>query len=536
MLLESLAGLATRAVNGGRWDESIWYDIGSPEYAAWKKAAVSRLRLKDQEESDLWALLARYHEAGLVKGYVLYRYDSGKRELLRLEPPADESINVATVVGALSGGVLVCEELEERVKAMGLRRLFDARDKDEGWCLERYGDQLSRRFVLAQDPRVPNLRSLVYATPMMVVFGVDEVTDAAYRRLSAPGTILGWNSGDELAQVTQMSRHGHVLVPANWSTNVAVLSAAVEDASFPGPVRTLDPNKIDFTDARPTISFVLSDGDNLQWMMGDFFHASNYWGAAGTARDTVNFGVCLGALQQAAPDLYAHLVKTQPNSTVVQMCAGYFYPDLLAGERPAERKRILTEHARRLNHYLKRTGCRVIEFICMDWDGPAAREAYDILACELETIVGILVVQYAPYHAGEGEVIWAKGRDGQETPVLSCRYSLWAHLDLPGAGSPNKIARLVKADADAAASTGQPYHHWVVAHAWSGFRDRDAESPEEHARMREEGSSTGVLPVAWTARKLNGRVRVVSIEEAIWRLRMHHAPRQTAELIKRLKP
>ena len=535
MLLESLAGLAAKAVNDGAWDEMVWYDLNSQEYDTWKPLAKARLKFKDAGETDLLALLKRYYEAGLVKGYVLYHFDYSERGAFEYGAPYDESANAATVVGALQGGVLVSEELEADVKALGIPKLFDARGKDQMWCLEAYGDQLSRKYTLVQDPRIANVRSLVYTTPMMVVYGLGASTEGAYARMEAPGAVIGWNGGSEIDMVRQMSEYGHVLVPCNWSANVGVLGADSEHAPFPGPLPNLDPRQIDFEDDSPTISFLLSDGDNLQWMMGNFFHHKSYWAGSKRQRDCLDFGACLAQIQMAAPDLYTYLIKTAPQSSVFQMSAGYFYPDVFASKHPAQRREILRKHARRLNQYLKRIDCRLIEFIMLDWESPASREAYDIMAEELDSVIGILAIEYAPYHGGGGEVIWAKGHNGREIPVLSCRYSLWAHLDLDRAGAPNKIARLVKSDAQSATAAGESFHHWVVVHAWSGFRNSATESEKEHGQYEQSGSFAGVKPTYWTAQKLKGDVRQVPIEETIWRLHMQRSPDRTQQMMAGLK-
>jgi hypothetical protein len=53
--------------------------------------------------------------------------------------------------------------------------------------------------------------------------------------------------------------------------------------------------------------------------------------------------------------------------------------------------------------------------------------------------------------------------------------------------------------------------------------------------MGEKGVSNGVPPAIWTARKVTPDVRVVPLEETLWRLRMLHAPEQTTALIRRLE-
>jgi hypothetical protein len=529
MILASLNGHAARAINEGRFDELIWYELGMESYSAWKRLARERLGFEDAGVGKLWDVVRRYHEAGIIKGYVLYCHDRTERRLYEVTDSLDESANVATVVAALTGGIIVSEDLEPLVQELGLRRLFDARDKDEAWCLREYGDRLSDRYVLVQEPRVPNVRSIAIAHPMMVVFGVDEVTDRAYARLQAPAPVIGWNSGDEFTKVAQMSRHGHFLVPCNWSANLPLLSAAAERFT-PPPLRTVDPTKIDFDDRRPTMSFMLSDGDNLQWMMGAFFHNRDYWADPRAKDGVMDFGVCLDALLQACPDAYRYLVDTQPELTVVQKCGGYFYPDLFASNHGTKRRELLATHARRLGSQVARTGARAMAVIVSDFDSDTAKEAYAILAREIDGLAGLLAIQYAPYHGGEGAILWMPNRDGIDIPVVSCRYSLWANLKRPGAGGPDELAKLINADATAADA---PYRAWTVVHAWSAFVKQD-DGTIAHSKPGQPGVQQGTTPAAWTAEQLDPQIRVVPIEEMLWRVRMEQRPEQTRRVLAEL--
>ena len=50
------------------------------------------------------------------------------------------------------------------------------------------------------------------------------------------------------------------------------------EATPPQP-KGLDPTQIDWTDQRSAVSFIGSDGDNVQWLQGNFFLGNqSYWG------------------------------------------------------------------------------------------------------------------------------------------------------------------------------------------------------------------------------------------------------------------
>jgi hypothetical protein len=80
-----------------------------------------------------------------------------------------------------------------------------------------------------------------------------------------------------------------------------------------------------------------------------------------------------------------------------------------------------------------------------------------------------------------------------------------------------------------------PRYDWVIAHAWSWFRnapgaDEDAENmPQEDAAAHT--GQRGYAPVLWCAERLANDVRIVGPEELAWRIRMKHNPNQTRKLI-----
>jgi hypothetical protein len=78
----------------------------------------------------------RYRDAGVIKGYILYRSDRSEGALNAHRPGMDRSVNVATSLAGLLDGVLVDEGLEAGAKRHRLSMLLDARGKTQAWCFE----------------------------------------------------------------------------------------------------------------------------------------------------------------------------------------------------------------------------------------------------------------------------------------------------------------------------------------------------------------------------------------------------------------
>src|SRR5262245_32654467 len=161
MMVQSVAGLAALAVNEGRCDEMVWVATGNADLERWYAGLLAR-RPPPEVRGALapWDLVERYRRLGVVKGYILYRLDGSPGELNEHRRGMDLSVNVATSLAGLLGGVLVEESLEGEARRRGLELLLDARGKAQRWCFETYGARLNRRLMGIRGPRTPYVREI----------------------------------------------------------------------------------------------------------------------------------------------------------------------------------------------------------------------------------------------------------------------------------------------------------------------------------------------------------------------------------------
>ena len=538
MLAQSVAGLAAKSVNEGRGDEMVWVGTGNPDAESWYAAVIGR---KDptgpaaRGEFGPWELVDRYARRGIIQGYILYRADRSAGALNEHRAGMDLSVNVATSLAGVLDAVVVEEALEADARAHGLKRLLDARDKTQAWCFATYRDRFNRRLLCTQDPRKPHARDLAIAQHALTIYGPAEPLAEAMKWLEPLSPILGWNGGDEFEAARLSSVYGHLQTATDWCMNLPVLMAGSEREP-PRRVKSLDPRTIDWNDRRSGVCFVGSDGDNVQWVTGNFFGNPSYWSSPDRGKIPFGWSMCLAQLAQLCPPALDRAVTSQgPNDRLIEWGGGYYYPDLFGVERP-DRWSLLARHARRTGSLMRQTGTRVIGFNVSQYDSVDARKSYEVVAGETEGLLAILVFQYAPYEAGAGTVYWVKDRAGAEVPVITARYSVWADAnDRPRAGTPAKVAREIR-DTLATAPAGElPRYDWAIAHAWSYFRnapgtDESAENPPS-GPSPEAGTQRGYTPVTWCAERLGGDVRVIDPEEMAWRLRMRRNPVQTRAAI-----
>jgi hypothetical protein len=121
-------------------------------------------------------------------------------------------------------------------------------------------------MLCRQDPRIPNCRDLAIAHNALTLFGQQDPVPAALQWLEPLSPILGWPGGDEFQATRLSSIYGHIQTATNWCLNLPVLMAGSERQS-PPRAAPLDPQSIDFTDARSAVSFICTDGENVQWFV-----------------------------------------------------------------------------------------------------------------------------------------------------------------------------------------------------------------------------------------------------------------------------
>jgi hypothetical protein len=544
MMVQSIAGLAAKAVNDGRADEMVWVDVeDNVDVADWLARLLQRHPQVEMRGSFApWALVDRYAKQGLIKGYILYRADTSSDETNSRRPGMDCSVNVATSVAGLFDGIIVDESLEATAKAHGLARLLDVRDKTQAWCFATYQDRFNRRIICLQDPRKPNVRDLAIAQRTLVLFGDADPVPAVVKWLDPLSPVLGWNGGDEFKTTALSSVWGHFQTATDWAVNLPVLMAGTEAASQ-SQVKNLDPRTINFDDTRSAVSFVDTDGDNVDWSEGDFFRARNsrnYWANPDRGKIPFGWSCCFAHLAQLCPEAIDYAAVTQsPNDSFIEGGGGYYYPDLFARRR-SNRWELLAQHAQRTWTLMKKNHTRLVWFNVAKLDSADARKAYEVFARETDGLLGILVFQYDPYEAGAGQTFWVKDRNGLDVPVVSARYSIWNHSNQRSrAGTPAKVAREIRQTVEKVSPKEQPRYDWVIVHAWSWFRkapgaDENAENmPQEDAPAK--GGESVYGPAMWCAERLPSNIQTIGPEELVWRLRMKHNPQQTKALMEYLE-
>ena len=518
MLAESLAGIAAKAVNEGKNDELIWISVSTPAIDEWYKRTLGRLGISANQSMDVWNLLKYLAGKGLVKGYVVYDYDNGAGAMYTNRSDMDISANIATSIVGVTSSALVDRKLEPKMLDAQLVKLFDtASGVTYKEVYNHLKPAINHNLIMMVDPKAPHHRDIAIAHNSMVFDGSSTSNmDYFFGRLRLSSPLLGWGFEDEYVFTSRASENGIINAASNWCWNLPLLSAGARSYQTK-KLKSLHPKNIDWTKQGHFHSFVMSDGDNLQWAEFNFTHHSDYWANANNGLFPFGWTTCSGQMSETLPTTLDYLAETQPgNISFIEFGSGYHYPDLM-GKRTNVDLAIRT-HAKKVNLHMQKNGVKVFGFICSNMDSPDAKNAYQTYAEELENLTGMIALQYAPYEAGNGKIYWVTDSKGRHIPVVTAKYSLWANLNNERAGSPEKIANLINQDAQNATSSGTISNYWTVVHAWSQFVKNGAEA-------------RGLTPVKWTVDLLNKDINVINTEEMLWRIRMKYYPDEVQQII-----
>ena len=204
-----------------------------------------------------WQLVDQFREH--IRGFIVFDLE-------------DDSINVATSLCGPMGAIAVDSSLVERAIDNGLSQLHDGRQGSEWECFNKYRRRFARNVVVVQNERKNyQLRDWAVYRNAFCFYGLPE--DQRRSVLNEVGALpiaYGWEGEKDF--VRSASEAGGMVAPADFSLNLAPLSLLKVEVPMP-PRRSPEPVKM----GERIVAFVLSDGDNLQFMGGRCPTSKEYW-------------------------------------------------------------------------------------------------------------------------------------------------------------------------------------------------------------------------------------------------------------------
>lgn len=451
-----------------------------------------------------------------------------------------ESGVVAAVASHVYNSVIVDVRDEQTYVNAGFTKKYDARDKTTADAWREFKDKCSnkalvimpvntgqlREFAITHDLFVLNLNK-VYADPSK---GQNiDVLDEVLAWLAPNAPVYGWEQGvgeDEF--VNRVSKSGHVMVPYDWAYNTGMTSLNYSKRQNPASLaKVTNPQFINFESPKKKfVSFYMSDGDNVQWMMNRF--DTEYFTQPEAKNVKMSFGMPVVNLSMMAPAQFDALMNLQkPEYSLIEsLGGGYFYVDTYGVNTPNRMER-LQSLAKGVASHMRQHRVKLLGLVAMDACSEQAKGAYKTYIEANDQLEGVVVIQYSPYAGGEGDIMWFTNSKGYDIPVVTVRYSIWnfGNRNTPREGTPTYIANRLNEESESPFSM-------VSVHAWSKFADT-GDSQDELAENA-TGSVYGSAAAEMCARRLGDDTQVVNAEELIWRIRMHYRPEQTKDFLSKV--
>ena len=412
-----------------------------PDYDTWLKDLKNNHGVDYKVYNDPYELLKVYKK--YIKGYVLY---SRKNSM-------DPSINNACSYAALNEALVIDEDIEEKVKNLGIKRLSDLRNTDENWAFHNLWDKgLNHSTVIELSPdKAMALRDYAIMSKSLMFYENNKnktaLRDKIFSSMKGNSICLGWGP-DEFINVSTASKCGVCLVAADFTYNLSVLSAFT--------IKRVNAQKLKLpTNNRGhVVTFIMSDGDNNQWNTGVNYGSNKWFGYA--RRNNLNLGWSMSpSLYYLSPtvfNLYDKSIKSEGsynNFVVAPSGSGYMYPSKFKKEK-------LTPYIKDLNDYMGKVHEKNLTVI----DDSSFKDIslWDNFT-KASNINGIFYLDFKKHDNYHGEILWSNHK-----PIVSCRDLLWDKLE-SGDELINNITNRVK-EGETNLNSPSAYT-FVYVHVWS---------------------------------------------------------------------
>lgn len=430
LLAESLQGVTAR--------EKAFLCTGGNNSDMWLAAIKKQLgsTVKVTYISDVWKALDKYADRVPRKEYVIY--DS-------------ESVNAACTIAAAEGVLLATESGAKKLDALGYTCLADARGMSDGDAIRQYKDKLSTIALVQQDPSNYALRDFGIAYGLGFYFYNDtnrkQVKEAEeiHGYIDAGAPVFGWGPGGEFDHVKTKSKHGLVTIPSDHAWNLSLYSALpreqLEQINDYGAGTVAE-------DGKHYVALMMTDGDNVQWMVNDFTNAK--WFGSRDRGEIPMAWMIPPTLLDVAPQTAKYLyLKQTENDVFVNALSGtgYFFPTELPDEA-------MDRQIEKLGFYMD--VCDFDTITIMDTFLPTEKELAKYAS--IDRLKGGVLFTYPEYYKGaKGKIYWAGDK-----PFISVRNSIWeVNVDSFAKSVANDIKKL------GYDITSPNAYSVIVVHCWS---------------------------------------------------------------------
>lgn len=412
-----------------------------PDYKIWLADLNKNYNISYENISDPWKLLNMFKYT--IAGYIIYCNSNLS------------SINNSCSLASLKDALPIEESLESKVNSLGINTLIeDCRNTNSYWAYENlWNSGLNHSTVIQLSPdKFIALRDYAIMSKSLI-FYEDNINDTSLRKgifnsMDENSRCLGWGP-DEFNNISIASKYGVDIIASDWSYNLSVLSSFKET-----PQRQKTQIEIPEEDNIHYVTFIMSDGDNQQWLLGNNYSSEKWYGSKN--RGNFNLGWTLSpSLYFLAPTVFNKYYESAISDyyLVSPSGNGYIYPSKYPKDK-------LINYTNRLNEYMKKVDEKYVVII-------DDNSFYDIYLWDKYTscsnIDGLFYLDYKRGNNYKGEIIWSNNK-----PIVSCRDLLWDDLE-----NEDELINYInsRVNLDYIDITNPESYTFVYVHVWSKDMD-----------------------------------------------------------------
>ncbi|WP_194191428.1 GxGYxYP domain-containing protein [Clostridium chrysemydis] len=374
---------------------------GEPDYNIWLNDLKNNYNVSYKFIRDPFKLIKMFQRD--ISGYVLY---SNKNYY---------SINNACTLASLKDSIVIDETLESNINKIGIKNLAgDCRNTDKTWAFDNLWDKgLNHSTVIELSPeKSAPLRDYAIMSKSLV-FYEEDINDSSFRKkifssMDENSHILGWGP-DEHTNVKIASTYGVDMIAADWSYNLSVLSAFKSSKVKQKKLDTVDKDGVHY------VTFIMSDGDNLQWLQGSNYSSKDWFGSK--KRGNFNLGWSLSqSLYYLSPTIFKNYYAYSKKDCFVVPPSGngYMYPSQFPKDK-------LGSYTKKLNDYMEKSNQNYV--LILDDESLDNISLWDNYTKE-SNIKGLFYLNYNKNNSYYGKTVWSNNK-----PIVSCRDLLWGGLE-----------------------------------------------------------------------------------------------------------
>ena len=407
LIVQTLQGILTKE------KPAIYRDVGTGS-TIWINDLISKGLITPSYcfQDNFIGLISNFKDK--IKGYVICELHT-------------TSSNIAISLAGILNVIPVTEKNIGLMESLEIPLLYDLRDKNYSWLLNNFSGSFNKNVVIYQD----TIKDLclgdysVFTNSLHFFEDIhSELVDTVFNNMETNSFLLGWGN-DEYQTVNKSSNYSISVLPADYSYNLSLLTnmnSTISQKTHETYTKNMD--------SVHTVCFVMSDGDNIQWLLNWFITDIRWFG--NNNRGQLDIGWTISpALSELAPTVMSKIYETSSNTAYGKdyfiagpSGTGYIYP---------ENFKDLEIYTQQLNSYMKKSDLNVVNIIGNNFD-----DYYLYSFLEKPNINALFYYDFSNYSNYDGSIKFLNNK-----PIISARFKLWGGFNSTQTLS-NKINNLPK--------------------------------------------------------------------------------------------